>query len=106
MATTCCALSFRLSEQGRKQKEADRRDKYRQVQAYVTKDDGRVQAYGWSVPTQAADKGSLMSVPVPVYCRPLISADDEQTAVSWLLTPHCFILLEFVYICWTAYRSL
>ncbi|KAF6035312.1 SPAG9 [Bugula neritina] len=68
-----------LTEQGRRQKEADRRDKYRQVQAYVTKDDGRVQAYGWSVPTQAAEKQTLMSVPVPVYCRPLISAEDEST---------------------------
>ncbi|XP_067949337.1 C-Jun-amino-terminal kinase-interacting protein 4-like isoform X1 [Watersipora subatra] len=70
-----------LSEEGRKQKEAERRDKYRQVHAYVTKDDGRVQAYGWSVPAQAANHESHMTVPVPVYCRPLISAEDEQTAL-------------------------
>lgn len=75
-------VTYRLSEQGRKQKEADRRDKYSKVQAYVPKDDGRVQAYGWSVPTRSGDQNIMMSVPVPVYCRPLISAEDEQTSVS------------------------
>jgi len=71
----------RLTESGRKQKEAERRDKYRQVQAHVVKDDGRVQAYGWSVPTKAGDQKVTHGVPVPVYCRPLCSAEDERTNV-------------------------
>lgn len=38
--------------------------------------EGRMQAYGWSLPakysTEVAEGGkSLVSVPVPVYCRPL-----------------------------------
>lgn len=38
--------------------------------------EGRMQAYGWSLPAkysnEVAEGGkSLVSVPVPVYCRPL-----------------------------------
>lgn len=38
--------------------------------------EGRMQAYGWSLPakysSELAEGGkSLVSVPVPVYCRPL-----------------------------------
>ncbi|KAJ8246359.1 hypothetical protein GJAV_G00266860 [Gymnothorax javanicus] len=58
-----------------------KRAQYRQVKAHVQKEDGRVQAYGWSLPQKykvanggQADK--VKSLPVPVYLRPL----DEKDA--------------------------
>nr|XP_023686969.1 C-Jun-amino-terminal kinase-interacting protein 4 isoform X4 [Paramormyrops kingsleyae] len=58
------------------------RAQYRQVKAHVQKEDGRVQAYGWSLPPkykvtnggQAENK--MKNLPVPVYLRPL----DEKDA--------------------------
>ncbi|KDR19135.1 JNK-interacting protein 3 isoform X3 [Zootermopsis nevadensis] len=69
----------------------ERREQYRQVRAHVRKDDGRLQAYGWSLPAKVpGSAGSVaqtpptsnagrqlttstnqVPVPVPVYCRPL-----------------------------------
>lgn len=56
----------------------ERREQYRQVKAHVQKDDGRMQAYGWSLPnkSETAARGGPSSrggvpVPVPIYCRPL-----------------------------------
>ncbi|XP_031347339.1 JNK-interacting protein 3 isoform X2 [Photinus pyralis] len=56
----------------------ERKEQYRQVRAHVRKEDGRLQAYGWSLPgkTSSASKSTHSSsggvpVPVPVYCRPL-----------------------------------
>ena len=48
--------------------------------------EGRMQAYGWSLPakysTEVAEGGkSLVSVPVPVYCRPL-NLNDPGMKVS------------------------
>ena len=67
------------------------------MRAHVKKDDGRMQAYGWSLParqpaatteegetkasssketqvqTRAASSG--VPVPVPVYCRPLMEKE-------------------------------
>ncbi|XP_051958405.1 C-Jun-amino-terminal kinase-interacting protein 4 isoform X1 [Xyrauchen texanus] len=59
-----------------------KRAQYRQVKAHVQKEDGRMQAYGWSLPPkfkvanggQADDK--VKNLPVPVYLRPL----DEKDA--------------------------
>ncbi|KAL4624585.1 C-Jun-amino-terminal kinase-interacting protein 4 isoform X6 [Arapaima gigas] len=59
-----------------------KRAQYRQVKAHVQKEDGRVQAYGWSLPQkykvnnggQADNK--MKNLPVPVYLRPL----DEKDA--------------------------
>ena len=52
----------------------------------MKKDDGRMQAYGWSLPakfTPPTAKGSSsqsnkssVPVPVPVYCRPLLEQDS------------------------------
>ncbi|XP_051774747.1 C-Jun-amino-terminal kinase-interacting protein 4-like isoform X3 [Erpetoichthys calabaricus] len=60
-----------------------KRAQYRQVKAHVQKDDGRVQAYGWSLPQrykQIVNGGQgdnkMKSLPVPVYLRPL----DEKDA--------------------------
>lgn len=73
---------------------ARRREQYRQVRAHVQKDDGRLQAYGWSLPgstikqstspsnsssiNSANVKASNMPVPVPVYCRPLAEASPHM----------------------------
>ncbi|CAG7722178.1 unnamed protein product [Allacma fusca] len=72
---------------------------YKQIKAHVRKDDGRMQAYGWSLPAKSAgnapvvqlpaagsskDSSSMLSnsqgstpgkhlpVPVPIYCRPFM----------------------------------
>uniref|UniRef100_A0AAR2J3X2 C-Jun-amino-terminal kinase-interacting protein 4 n=1 Tax=Pygocentrus nattereri TaxID=42514 RepID=A0AAR2J3X2_PYGNA len=59
-----------------------KRAQYRQVKAHVQKEDGRVQAYGWSLPQKykASNGGQadskVKNLPVPVYLRPL----DEKDA--------------------------
>lgn len=61
-----------------------RREQYRQVRAHVQKEDGRLQAYGWSLPGTKKDQGSQakhsggVPVPVPVYCRPLAEASPHM----------------------------
>uniref|UniRef100_A0A646QFG0 C-jun-amino-terminal kinase-interacting protein 3 n=1 Tax=Hemiscolopendra marginata TaxID=943146 RepID=A0A646QFG0_9MYRI len=73
------------SEKLQAQKAKERREQYKQVRAHVKKDDGRMQAYGWSLPAKATNavnkntpvdinssKASNVPVPVPVYCRPLL----------------------------------
>lgn len=73
-----------LAEKARKDREKERREQYKQVRAHVKKDDGRMQAYGWSLPAKfnppmsketSANK-SHVPVPVPVYCRPLLEKDE------------------------------
>ncbi|XP_057213947.1 C-Jun-amino-terminal kinase-interacting protein 4 isoform X3 [Triplophysa rosa] len=59
-----------------------KRAQYRQVKAHVQKEDGRMQAYGWSLPAKhkVANGGQadnkIKNLPVPVYLRPL----DEKDA--------------------------
>ncbi|XP_067859914.1 C-Jun-amino-terminal kinase-interacting protein 4-like isoform X1 [Heptranchias perlo] len=76
-----------LSEDGSENTSATRREQkreqYRQVKAHVQKDDGRIQAYGWSLPpkfkqvTNGSPSDSKMkNLPVPVYLQPL---DDKDT---------------------------
>ncbi|CAL7944975.1 unnamed protein product [Xylocopa violacea] len=48
----------------------ERREQYRQVRAHVRKEDGRLHAYGWSLPGKPSAP-VRQPVPVPVYCRPL-----------------------------------
>lgn len=60
------------------------------MRAHVKKEDGRMQAYGWSLPIHRANdsknsqdsspKSSLsfdpnFPVPIPVYCRPLMDKE-------------------------------
>ncbi|UYV62531.1 hypothetical protein LAZ67_2000954, partial [Cordylochernes scorpioides] len=59
------------SEKIQKQRAKERREQYRQVRAHVRREDGRVQAYGWSLPSAPQPH----SVPAPVYCRPLVEKD-------------------------------
>lgn len=91
------------SERLQAQRARERREQYKQVRAHVRKDDGRVQAYGWSLPTKttplkldspqqqlppaapaahrAAGAPSHVPVPVPVFCRPL--QDVKTPAKVW-----------------------
>ena len=78
------------SESKRSTKATERKEQYRQVRAHVKKDDGRMQAYGWSLPAQKSSVastptsddstssskiGTNVPVPVPVYCRPLMEKE-------------------------------
>ncbi|XP_071127028.1 C-Jun-amino-terminal kinase-interacting protein 4-like isoform X22 [Mytilus edulis] len=71
-----------MSEKAKKEREKERMEQYKQVRAHVKKDDGRLQAYGWSLPAKLtsvsrdAPSKSHVPVPVPVYCRPLIERDE------------------------------
>ncbi|KAM7001881.1 C-Jun-amino-terminal kinase-interacting protein 4 isoform 1-T1 [Passerculus sandwichensis] len=62
-----------------------KREQYRQVKAHVQKEDGRVQAFGWSLPQkykQVANGGQgenkMKNLPVPVYLRPLDEKDNSM----------------------------
>ncbi|XP_072548943.1 C-Jun-amino-terminal kinase-interacting protein 3 isoform X12 [Salminus brasiliensis] len=77
-----------------------RREQYRQVREHMRRDDGLMQACGWSVPPrfkqtasqadsaqdaaakrpQANEKedSRMKNVPVPVYCRPLVEKDPNR----------------------------
>uniref|UniRef100_A0A8C7FD29 C-Jun-amino-terminal kinase-interacting protein 4 n=1 Tax=Oncorhynchus kisutch TaxID=8019 RepID=A0A8C7FD29_ONCKI len=60
-----------------------KRAQYRQVKAHVEKEeDGRVQAYGWSLPQKfkVTSENKMNNLPVPVYLRPL----DEKDATMKL----------------------
>ncbi|XP_076319385.1 C-Jun-amino-terminal kinase-interacting protein 4-like isoform X7 [Tachypleus tridentatus] len=80
------------SERLQEQRAKERKEQYKQVRAHVRKDDGRMQAYGWSLPTKAVISGpkpppddgvantlktssSHVRVPVPIYCRPLLEKE-------------------------------
>ena len=63
------------------------------MRAHVKKDDGRLQAYGWSLPPKSPSKNdgeaskmstSNVPVPVPVYCRPLMEKEPGMK-VMWNL---------------------
>ncbi|KAL1130562.1 hypothetical protein AAG570_011808 [Ranatra chinensis] len=66
----------------------ERREQLRAVQAHVRKDDGRIHAYGWSLPTKGgptpvapkieSSSSPHVPVPVPVYCRPLMEKEDNM----------------------------
>ena len=51
----------------------ERREQYRAVKAHVRRESGRIQAYGWSLPTKVRSNScGGVPVPVPIYCRPLL----------------------------------
>uniref|UniRef100_T1IY26 C-Jun-amino-terminal kinase-interacting protein 4 n=1 Tax=Strigamia maritima TaxID=126957 RepID=T1IY26_STRMM len=82
------------SEKLQAQRARERREQYKQVRAHVKKDDGRMQAYGWSLPAKTSSlvskpsnldvtstkSNSHVPVPVPVYCRPLMEKQRESFA--------------------------
>ncbi|XP_077358992.1 C-Jun-amino-terminal kinase-interacting protein 3 isoform X5 [Festucalex cinctus] len=78
-----------------------RREQYRQVREHMRRDDGIMQACGWSVPprfkqtagqtdsaqdsqlkrqqtTSEKEDNRMKNVPVPVYCRPLVEKDPNR----------------------------
>ncbi|XP_068434013.1 sperm associated antigen 9a isoform X2 [Clinocottus analis] len=60
-----------------------KRAQYRQVKAHMEKEDGRVTAHGWSLPSKykVANGGQVenkMNLPVPVYLRPLDQKDASM----------------------------
>ncbi|XP_016768195.1 JNK-interacting protein 3 isoform X6 [Apis mellifera] len=65
-----CFLASRSSEKLVARRANERREQYRQVRAHVRKEDGRLHAYGWSLPGKPSAP-VRQPVPVPVYCRPL-----------------------------------
>ncbi|KAM5135324.1 C-Jun-amino-terminal kinase-interacting protein 4 isoform 2-T2 [Mantella aurantiaca] len=62
-----------------------KREQYRQVKAHVQKEDGRIQAFGWSLPQKykplangGQSEGKMKNLPVPVYLRPLDERDSSM----------------------------
>ncbi|XP_037544444.1 C-Jun-amino-terminal kinase-interacting protein 3 [Nematolebias whitei] len=89
-----------LSDSALLARREQRREQYRQVREHMRRDDGIMQACGWSVPSrfkqtggqtdsakdsplkrqQTSDKedNRMKNVPVPVYCRPLVEKDPNR----------------------------
>jgi hypothetical protein len=89
-----------------KEEQAKAQHKQQIEKAYMSlKDDSRVQAYGWSLPSKSSlmhssdtksttIPGSLtvsVPVPVPVYCRPLFEHDNNNLKLS------CAAILNYQY---------
>uniref|UniRef100_A0A673AN38 Sperm associated antigen 9a n=1 Tax=Sphaeramia orbicularis TaxID=375764 RepID=A0A673AN38_9TELE len=71
-----------LNEDSPSRKE-QKRAQYRQVKAHMQKEDGRVTAHGWSLPSKykVANGGQMehkINLPVPVYLRPLDQTDASM----------------------------
>uniref|UniRef100_A0A8C9YGU1 C-Jun-amino-terminal kinase-interacting protein 4 n=1 Tax=Sander lucioperca TaxID=283035 RepID=A0A8C9YGU1_SANLU len=65
-----------LNEDSPSRKE-QKRAQYRQVKAHMQKEDGRVTAHGWSLPSKYKVENK-MNLPVPVYLRPLDQKDASM----------------------------
>ncbi|XP_077359097.1 C-Jun-amino-terminal kinase-interacting protein 3 isoform X17 [Festucalex cinctus] len=90
-----------LSDSALLARREQRREQYRQVREHMRRDDGIMQACGWSVPprfkqtagqtdsaqdsqlkrqqtTSEKEDNRMKNVPVPVYCRPLVEKDPNR----------------------------
>ncbi|XP_015801400.1 C-Jun-amino-terminal kinase-interacting protein 3 isoform X8 [Nothobranchius furzeri] len=72
-----------LSDSALLARREQRREQYRQVREHMRRDDGIMQACGWSVPsrfkqTNEKEDNRMKNVPVPVYCRPLVEKDPNR----------------------------
>ncbi|KAM4535646.1 C-Jun-amino-terminal kinase-interacting protein 3 isoform 8-T8 [Fundulus diaphanus] len=89
-----------LSDSALMARREQRREQYRQVREHMRRDDGIMQACGWSVPSRLKQTGGqtdgakdsplkrqqtnekednrMKNVPVPVYCRPLVEKDPNR----------------------------
>ncbi|KAM9456978.1 C-Jun-amino-terminal kinase-interacting protein 3 isoform 3-T3 [Clarias gariepinus] len=89
-----------LSDSALSVRREQRREQYRQVREHMRRDDGLMQACGWSVPPRFKQTGPqadsaqdaagkrpqanekedtrMKNVPVPVYCRPLVEKDPNR----------------------------
>lgn len=102
-------LMCRLAEKARKERERERREQYKQVRVHVKKDDGRMQAYGWSLPAKfqpstsggkdgAASRSPHVPVPVPVYCRPLLDKHpDLKVCTSHTVDANIYRLIIVIF---------
>uniref|UniRef100_A0A8C5DNV7 Mitogen-activated protein kinase 8 interacting protein 3 n=1 Tax=Gouania willdenowi TaxID=441366 RepID=A0A8C5DNV7_GOUWI len=79
-----------LSDSALLARREQRREQYRQVREHMRRDDGIMQACGWSVPsrfkqtTSEKEDNRMKNVPVPVYCRPLVEKDpNRKVGHSW-----------------------
>eukprot|EP00795_Rhopilema_esculentum_P000009 gene9-9606_t len=48
----------------------ERKERYKHVKEHINTE-GRKQAYGWSLPANFSKDQEIVTVPIPVYCRPL-----------------------------------
>ncbi|XP_068613385.1 C-Jun-amino-terminal kinase-interacting protein 4-like [Brachionichthys hirsutus] len=74
-------LNEEVAAGGMVSRREQKRAQYQQVKAHVQKEDGRVQANGWSLPKKFKAnggqlEGKVKNLPVPVFLRPL----DEKDA--------------------------
>uniref|UniRef100_A0AAQ5Z2M8 C-Jun-amino-terminal kinase-interacting protein 3 n=1 Tax=Amphiprion ocellaris TaxID=80972 RepID=A0AAQ5Z2M8_AMPOC len=73
-----------LSDSALLARREQRREQYRQVREHMRRDDGIMQACGWSVPSRFKQvenpqkDNRMKNVPVPVYCRPLVEKDPNR----------------------------
>ncbi|XP_034045451.1 C-Jun-amino-terminal kinase-interacting protein 3 isoform X4 [Thalassophryne amazonica] len=90
-----------LSDSALLARREQRREQYRQVREHMRREDGIIQACGWSVPSRFKQTGGqtdstqdgplkrqqaanekednrVKNVPVPVYCRPLVEKDPNR----------------------------
>uniref|UniRef100_A0A6Q2Y848 C-Jun-amino-terminal kinase-interacting protein 3 n=1 Tax=Esox lucius TaxID=8010 RepID=A0A6Q2Y848_ESOLU len=79
-----------LSDSALSARREQRREQYRQVREHMRRDDGIMQACGWSVPPRfkqvlshhlngpPVEDNRMKNVPVPVYCRPLVEKDPNR----------------------------
>ncbi|XP_048488412.1 JNK-interacting protein 3 isoform X3 [Plutella xylostella] len=82
--TSADFIETQLSDSHRRRSE--RQDQFRQVRAHVRKEDGRTQAYGWSLPGKSGQRApgpaappGAVPVPVPVFCRPIAESEPRMT---------------------------
>lgn len=91
------------SEKFAQRRAIERKEQYRQVRAHVRKEDGRLQAYGWSLPAKIppiplpeTGNRSHVPVPVPVYCQPL-AANDPVMKVRIFSLKKKFYFWNYIY---------
>lgn len=98
---------FRSNEKSAARRALEKKEQFRQVRAHVCKDDGRLRAYGWSLPSKAPlpnpppCNGTHVPVPVPIYCRPLMECEPGMkvnTSVSNNILPYFFDSFIFLYL--------
>nr|XP_018897874.1 PREDICTED: C-Jun-amino-terminal kinase-interacting protein 3-like isoform X2 [Bemisia tabaci] len=93
-------LSSTCSDKAASRRASERKEQFRQVRAHVSKEDGRLQVYGWSLPAKQSVNPQVtpsstssnppqVPVPVPVYCRPL--EEKEPGVKIWCATGVDFI---------------
>uniref|UniRef100_A0A4W5RS48 C-Jun-amino-terminal kinase-interacting protein 4 n=1 Tax=Hucho hucho TaxID=62062 RepID=A0A4W5RS48_9TELE len=77
-------LPIRMDPCASPSRREQKRAQYRQVKAHMQKEDGQVQAHGWSLPSKSKvvnggpTENKEKNLPVPVYLRPLDQKDASM----------------------------